>query len=816
MKLKLINFKCYLEKTFEFDDNSFILISASSGSGKSTILMAIQYALYGTGSNIKHYGEENCIVEFEYDGMRIVRTKKNRVVINDIYKDDIAQDIINKKFGDAFNVTSYISQSASNAFISMEPKKKLEFLEKFAFKDINLSEIKNKCKNLINQKKEELEKTIDHIKIRKNVLKELNEPQEIICPFKCKNKDNYEKYIKNEEIKNKNCDIHIKKLNYNIKKVRTEINDLNILNSYIESKTDFINSLSYELDNLSIEESDIVYQGDDKLKEYKERLDILITKKEFETTNNKYKEDVKKLEIMKQQEIEKYEKEILSIDSKIWKEYNKEECENLIIDRKEILKDAKKVSFIEKQKDICITQEELENLKIKLENYRFELDEKKKLLETIRQQGKIYSCPSCKSKLHFKDDKLCFNKIEKQLDEDIDEKEILEYIKILNNKIKKLELNIPNEENKISQQTKIQKEIDSIKNKYEDELDEISIEEDLQILEDYYKTQLILENKKETITQSLKNEEFSFYYKLFEKDVLRLKNKINKLNIDDDYIKEQYSEEELRNIITKEQYNKEKLQSIYIKIKKIKEDNLKYKNQIDELKNKHITKYSTIKNIKELNLLLEKNENMLNENRIKKQNCLKKLEDIEKYNNYLIEKEKYESLKNKINDLEDKEKYQIKKYNAATLFNENILQAESIAMNNIIESINIHAQTYLESFFVDNPIIVKLLTFKQAKKDNKLDKAQINIEIDYKGHICDDIDDLSGGEKSRIVLAFTLALCEMFNSPILLLDECTSNLNQELTTSVFDTIKDNFKSTTVIVVAHQVIEGVFDQIIKLN
>ena len=67
----------------------------------------------------------------------------------------------------------------------------------------------------------------------------------------------------------------------------------------------------------------------------------------------------------------------------------------------------------------------------------------------------------------------------------------------------------------------------------------------------------------------------------------------------------------------------------------------------------------------------------------------------------------------------------------------------------------------------------------------------------------------------RIVLAFTLALCEMFNSPLLLLDECTSSLNQELTTSVFDTIKDNFKFTTVIVVAHQVVEGVFDKIIKL-
>ena len=69
MKLKLINFKCYTEKTFEFDDNSFILISAPSGAGKSTILLAIQYVLYGIGSNVKYYGKTNCSVEFEYDGI---------------------------------------------------------------------------------------------------------------------------------------------------------------------------------------------------------------------------------------------------------------------------------------------------------------------------------------------------------------------------------------------------------------------------------------------------------------------------------------------------------------------------------------------------------------------------------------------------------------------------------------------------------------------------------------------------------------------------------------------------------------------------
>ena len=815
MKLKLVNFKCYLEKTFDFDDNSFILISASSGSGKSTILMAIQYALYGSGSNVKHYGKTSCRVEFEYDGMKIVRTKKKRVILNDEYEDDIAQNIINKKFGDAFYVTSYIAQSALNSFILMNPMSKLEFLEKFAFKDVNLLEIKNKCKNLINQKNEELNKTIYQLEMAQNILKELKEPIEIKCPFKCVDNSIYEKYIKNEEVKNINCDKRIKKSKYNINKIQNEINDLNILNSYIESKTDFIDSLCDELKNLSLEESDIVYQGDDKLKEYEGILEILLSRKEFETMNNKYKEDIKTLDEMKNQEIEKYKKEILYIESKLWKEYTKEECESCINDTKSILNDSKRVSFLKKQIEKCISEKDLENLKIKLENYRNGLDIKKKYLDTIKKQGKIFSCPSCKSKLHLKDDKLCIDNA-KIYDENIDINEIVEFIKNLNIKIKKLELNIPNEENKIIQQHKIQKEIDSIINEYEDELNEISIEEDLKVLENYYKTQLRLEDKKENIQNSLENEEFSSSYNLFEKDILRLKQKIKKLNINDNdnYIDVKYSEEELRSIIVKEQNIKEKLEHIDKKIKKIKEDNLKYKNQIDELKIKYIDKYLSIKSIDELNCIIDENKNIIKENEIKKEKCLKNIELIDKYNNYLIEIEKYESLKNKIKDLEHKEKDERKRYNTALLFKENILQAESIAMYNIIESINIHAQTYLDNFFIDNPIIVKLLSFKESKNDNKLDKAQINIEIDYKGNECD-LNDLSGGEISRIVLAFTLALCEMFNSPLLLLDECTSSLNQELTTSVFDTIKDNFKFTTVIVVAHQVVEGVFDKIIKL-
>ena len=55
----------------------------------------------------------------------------------------------------------------------------------------------------------------------------------------------------------------------------------------------------------------------------------------------------------------------------------------------------------------------------------------------------------------------------------------------------------------------------------------------------------------------------------------------------------------------------------------------------------------------------------------------------------------------------------------------------------------------------------------------------------------------------------------MFNSPLLMLDECTSNLDQELTNSVFEAIKENFRDKFVLIVAHQVVLGLFDNIILI-
>ena len=78
-----------------------------------------------------------------------------------------------------------------------------------------------------------------------------------------------------------------------------------------------------------------------------------------------------------------------------------------------------------------------------------------------------------------------------------------------------------------------------------------------------------------------------------------------------------------------------------------------------------------------------------------------------------------------------------------------------------------------------------------------------------------DISSLSGGELARVVLSFTLALAEMFNTPLIMLDECTSSLDEELSTTIINGLKENFSNKLVIVISHQNICGLYDRILSI-
>jgi DNA repair exonuclease SbcCD ATPase subunit len=77
-----------------------------------------------------------------------------------------------------------------------------------------------------------------------------------------------------------------------------------------------------------------------------------------------------------------------------------------------------------------------------------------------------------------------------------------------------------------------------------------------------------------------------------------------------------------------------------------------------------------------------------------------------------------------------------------------------------------------------------------------------------------DISDLSGGEKSRVTLAYNLALAEVFGSPVLMIDEGLNGLQTDLRDDSVQMLKDVSFQKLVLVVQHGIDHGEFDSVIN--
>lgn len=156
---------------------------------------------------------------------------------------------------------------------------------------------------------------------------------------------------------------------------------------------------------------------------------------------------------------------------------------------------------------------------------------------------------------------------------------------------------------------------------------------------------------------------------------------------------------------------------------------------------------------------------------------------------------------NIVEELIDTERNLNNSYPRVIKLYEIIKTAEKMAVTEVVEEINLHAQIYLDHFLDDMNVV---LVF---------DGVKLNVEILQDGY-ASDLQNLSGGELARVILAFTIALAEINNVRLLLLDECVASLDQESTGQVIDTIKENFKGI-VICIAHQTTTGVFDHVLEL-
>jgi ABC-type dipeptide/oligopeptide/nickel transport system ATPase subunit len=217
--------------------------------------------------------------------------------------------------------------------------------------------------------------------------------------------------------------------------------------------------------------------------------------------------------------------------------------------------------------------------------------------------------------------------------------------------------------------------------------------------------------------------------------------------------------------------------------------------------------------MKSISKHIELNNNERENNVMQKSNMIQQQHDIAtwkvKHEQYCI----YETRKTELNELENTIKEIKDKLQSIYKLKDYIKKAENILLERAIDQINTYVANYLDIFFQTDPINVNLCTRYDEKSSSK--NGQLTLTIDYKGMDAD-LSILSGGELQRVVIAYNLALSELFSVPMILLDECTSNLDQELTEIVVKGIKRNCGEKTMIMIAHQVVSGIFDTTVEIQ
>lgn len=818
MKLKLKNFRCYLEKEFDFGDDGLVLLSGPSGSGKSTAMMSIMFVLYGEGNKLITFGKTSCQVEMDFDDLNIIRTKKpNRLVVkntrtNEEFEDEAGQGIINEKFGTAFNVTSYVQQNAFNSFIMMSPLEKLAFLEKFAFQGVDLSQVKGRCQSLIKKRNEELITATSQLEMASEYQKTLIKPNRVQFPIKTSNRENA---IKNESTRLKNCGILIKRAEKDLQILTEELTDTKVYRSQTVSKREIIDSLKEKIEQYELDKRTTFYEGDERLSQYEFDLKIFLSRKELLVMKDRYEQDKIRLETMQENEFKEIRKEIDTIESSLWKEYSADEVTKIISEYQQLIRDAEKLERLRESKEkYSINEEKYQENKNSLEKARVSLAEKKDLLSKLIIQQESYECPACHVSLRFQDDDL--HLFEDKLPEsEISVDEVKKHISQLSKSINKLEYLVPEEENKLKRYNEVSVEIKAIEEQYEEEIpSKDEAEMTLEYMKEYKRSQNELDKKRKKLESNIRDKVFSSSLELFKEQLTKQKENIKNIEstLKTEKLASEIDEEELRHSIQIQRQNKEKIVGYEKQLKSLEKELKTVTESLHEIETRFKSKYTKIRETANIETeILGKNkeiDELKNKVQLHESNVAK----IAEYKKYKEELARYTDWNTKVKDLSELEEKNRKRYAAATLLKDKILEAESLAILNVINSINVHAQEYLDIFFPTDPIVVRLLPFKTTKK--KTTKPQVNLEIDYKGMEAD-INMLSGGELARVVLAYTLALAEIFNSPMIMLDESTASLDQDMTSIVMDGIRKNFGNKLTVIIAHQVISGDFDRQISL-
>ena len=803
--LKLHNVRSYIDEEFSFPSGS-VLLSGDIGSGKSTILLAIEFALFGimrsglSGNSLLRHGQNTGYVELSFainDNIYVIKRTLKRG------KKSVSQE------------SGYIFADGSK-FEGTPIELKSKILEIIGYPE----DLLTKSKSLIYRftvytPQEDMKHILFEDKdVRLDTLRKIFG----IDKYK-KIRENAVLFIR--EIKKKKNDLSIRLESYDEysedKKVKTS--KLNEINLDIQDKKVLIESIKKKVE----EQKNKVMQFEDQIKKINEiKKDIELKELLINTKKkNQVEIDIKSKNIV--DEINKYETKLVEYKNIISKKpVEKLEQKLTTLQDKHSALIKQKTSLFEKKEfiqtgitklnnniqELTIKSKDTIKINAKLDEFKTKLDQKAKQesqLEDMRNKEQKYQLMFEKSNIKIANSKNLIENVKigeicPTCDQTIDqnhknevinrEKKIIETQNSEQEKIKQVITKITDNITKIKNNLEKIKEIETLYNKEKEKL--ILVEESSKnLIQKQKELSDLYQQKKELDEQKLSDDKT-----LFE-EISKLKDELTKARDNNLKLREK---ENISKTISKETNNLEELSAQKLSIE---EDIKLNENKITTLKDslnqyKDIDEdYSRQKSIHE----------QLN-NELKS----KEVEFASITQEYKSLFEQIEKINQKLKSLEELKKKVDKFSQIQNWFDSFFVKLMSTMEKHIMVSIHREFSMLLKDWF--NILIDDI--------DIELDD-QFSPVVTLDGYETE-IESLSGGEKTSVALAYRLALNKVINDLIqniqtkdlIILDEPTDGFSTEQLDKVRDILQElNMKQT--IIVSHEAkMESYVENIIRVN
>ena len=807
--VKLDNIRSYINQEINFNQGS-TLLSGDIGSGKTTILLAIEFCLFGmrrdlSGTALLRNGEEQGSVELnlEVDGKNITikRTLKK-------YKDGVKQ------------TSGYIISNNTRS-------------------DLTAQEIKARVLELLGYPQTLLTKS-KNLMYRYTVYTQQEDMKQILLDDKDHRVDTLRKVFAIDKYKNirQNSLIYIKNIKdvRNILKGRTE--DLENKKQSLENKSETLKTLSQNLNTatenltkLDLDNKKIKFKEiETKLNEYNQlnnQLNILKTKIQ-EKNNNKIKQD---------EDINNIKEEINKISLKINNFKLEKPTEKSATQlNKLVSKNQDLYNNTTKQKNILT--EKLTHLKTRINEIKLEIETKSEKIKDLK----------------FKKQKL------ETLESDLEQKqklkqsiaELNETMNTINLKLKEFQVNMQNSEQFKKHISNLDTcpaclQVVSIDHKFTINQKEAGKIAKLNILMQRYNKEKLgrdkefeelnkkleeLQNKEKVFSQmqnEIKNlEEISVelnkkkkilinFNQEFEKTNLEL-GEINKIDLTQVQNEIKNNKELLNKLneynvhIKEKHYLNEQLNDKTKLLENIQKQKLEIENQLKEI-NKQLNELNDkLKDYGDIDELFSKQKQEFDELLNKHRTLLTEKARIE--TEHKLISQQISELKIEIQDKE-KSQHKIVYYNQIQNWLENyFIKLMSVIEKNVMFSIYQQFNDIFQDWFN--------VLMENEDINVRLDEEFTPI-IEQNGYDID-FNHLSGGERTSVALAYRLALNKVVNQvqsqiktkDILILDEPTDGFSTEQLDKV-RLVLDELDLAQVIIVSHESkIESFVENVVHVN